>query len=48
MIVFVHHYKQEYYQFKFHQLSAYKQVIYTLFHIFTCIRKMEPIWSYGQ
>lgn len=48
MIAFVHHYEQDYYQFKFHRLSACKPVIHALLHVVTCIRKMGPMWSYGQ
>ena len=48
MIAFVHHYEQAYYQFKFHRLSACKPVIHALLHVVTCIRKMGPMWSYGQ
>ena len=48
MIAFVHHYEQEYYQFKFHRLSACKPVIHALLHVVTCIRKMGLMWSYGQ
>lgn len=48
MLAFVHHYEAEYYQFKFHRLSACKPVIHALLHVAACIKKMGPMWSYGQ
>lgn len=48
MIVLVHHTKKEYYHFKFHQRFACKPVIHSFLHVTIYIRKMGPIWSYGQ
>ena len=48
MLAFVHHYEAEYYQFKLHRISACKPVIHALLHVAACIKKMGPMWSYGQ